>query len=114
MKLKVKRLLLRLLGLNFFLEELLFNLCKKKLKIWKLEAQEKIAEFIARGVITLLLVGLLGFASLFINLAIALYLNAAYNSSYLGFLIVAGVYMLLFLFVFIFKEARWFRKFFSR
>ena len=114
MKLKVKRLLLRLLGLDFLLQELLFNLFKKKLKIWKLEAQEKIADCIAKGVIMLLLVGLLSFGSLFINLAIAFSLNAAYDSFYLGFLIVAGVYILLFLFVFILKKARWFRKFFSR
>ena len=111
MKLKVTRLLFKLLSSNFVMGELI-NFFKKKWEHWKLVTQEKVAELIAKIIITLLLVSLLSVAFLFMNLALALYLNSILDSFYQGFLVVAGIYLLLFLIVLILKNTRWFRRMF--
>lgn len=69
----------------------------KRIQLFKLEAQEKAAEIIA----TLLLVfltGLMFFLMLiFISLALGNYLNQLLNSTYLGYAVLAGFFLLLLL-----------------
>lgn len=111
MKLKVIRLLVKLLSTSFILGEL-YDFFKKKLVHWKLVAQDKVAALITQIIIALFLVSLLSIAFFFMSLALALYLNTILESFYQGFLIVAGVYLLLFLSVLILKNKRWFRRMF--
>lgn len=68
-----------------------------QIELAKLDAQEQIEQVIKRLIIVLAWLLLGATIILFLLIALALYLNQMLNSSYAGFLIVAGIGMLVIL-----------------
>lgn len=70
----------------------------------KASAQEKLTEVISKLVI-LVAIGLVAlFVLMFLSVTVGLLLNDALDSSYLGFLIVTGFYILVLVFLFLIKN----------
>lgn len=70
----------------------------------KASAQEKLTEVISKLVI-LVAIGLVAlFVLIFLSVTVGLLLNDALDSSYLGFLIVTGFYVLVLIFLFLIKN----------
>ena len=89
MRLKLKKVLLRLLGFKLLLRKILKLLYKRMHSIQE-AVNQKLWRFFFKGLALLLLLGLLGLAFVFSMLALALYLNEVCYSTYQGFLLVAG------------------------
>ncbi len=75
-----------------------------KLEIYELKLKKQLAETIA-NVAALFLVAAFGFVALvFLSLALGLYLNYVFGSSFLGLLLVGGLYIVVGIIIFQFKE----------
>ncbi|MEL6358354.1 MAG: hypothetical protein AAFQ01_00260 [Bacteroidota bacterium] len=86
---RIKRLLLRLLGFELLAQELIRVVLRSVYSL-KTDFKKKLAALAVRATILLMVIGLLHCALLFGLGALALYLSALLGSSYQGFLIVAG------------------------
>ncbi len=119
MMLRNKKRLIRLLGLNFLIK-LASILLEKKISYCKKEIEQKFIQWVIKRVINItvkifgifLFVGLLSTTLLFMSLGLALYLNDLLHSVYQGFLIVGGIYLLLFFIIFTIKNKQWFQNIF--
>ena len=86
---RIKRLLLRLLGFELVTQELM-RLVIKSVYSLRADLKKKLAALAIRATILLLVIGLLHSALLLGLGALALYLSTLLGSSYQGFLIVGG------------------------
>ena len=86
---RIRRLIIRLLGLELLTQELV-RLLIRGVYNFKADLKKKLAALAMRAVILLLVVGLLHLALLFGLGALALYLSTLLGSSYKGLLAVAG------------------------
>ncbi len=86
---RIKRLLLRLLGFELVTQELI-RLVVKSVYSLRADLKKKLAALAIRATILLLVIGLLHGALLLGLGALALYLSALLGSSYQGFLIGGG------------------------
>lgn len=86
---RIKRILLRLLGIELFTQELI-RFVIRGLHSFRSDFKKKLAALAMKATILLIIIGLLQCA-LFLGLAgLALYLGTLLGSSYQGLLIVAG------------------------
>lgn len=86
---RIKRLLLRLLGFELLAQELI-RLTIRGVYSLKADFKKKLAALAIRATILLFVIGLLQFALLFGLGALALYLSTLLGSTYQGLLAVAG------------------------
>ena len=86
---RIKRLLLRLLGFELLAQELIRVVLRSVYSL-KTDLKKKLAALAVRATILLIVIGLLHCALILGLGALALYLNALLGSSYQGFFIVAG------------------------
>ncbi|MEO8962536.1 MAG: phage holin family protein [Ginsengibacter sp.] len=66
-----------------------------RINLFKLKAINKASSFLSTLVSTLILIAILVFVIFFISLAIALLIGEWIGSAYLGFFIVAGIYIII-------------------
>lgn len=71
----------------------------------RLETSEKVVTSAASLIYIIIIIFILSIFLLFILLALAAYLGKIWNDYYLGFITVAGIFLLIALFVFIFRKA---------
>lgn len=81
------------------------KLIEIRFEILKNEIQENISVIIARIVILVSMVLASLFILLFCSISLALYLSDLYNSPYTGFLIVAAIYLLILLVLYIVRNS---------
>lgn len=75
-----------------------------KLEIYELKLKKQLAETIA-SIAALFLVAAFGFVALvFLSLALGFYLNVVFGSSFLGLLVVGGLYIVIGIIIFRFKD----------
>ncbi|WP_374549976.1 hypothetical protein [Flavobacterium sp.] len=88
--------------------ELLYDRAEKytstSVKLLKLNAVDKTSDLVASLSLVTALIAILAIFSLFINIAISLYLGKILNDYALSFLIVSGFYLFIGILVFIFRE----------
>lgn len=72
--------------------------------LYKMKATEKAAEIVSSAIINLTLAFLAGFVLLFASLTLAFMLSDFLNNSYMGFLIVSGIYALITLLIYVTKD----------
>jgi hypothetical protein len=91
---------------SFFNEskQLLVDYVEARIELFKISVYEKIAT-VSAVLFSSLVIALAGFfVLLFLSISGGLYLGSLLDSNALGFLIVAGIYILLLLFVIIFRK----------
>lgn len=76
-----------------------------KVELTKIEAKEAISKIAAKIILYLSLFIILQFTIAFISLTVGLVINHAFDSRYMGFLIVTAVYILLMVIMFLKKDA---------
>lgn len=91
---------------SFFKEskQLISDYVEAKVELFKINAYEKIAQVSAVLFSSVIIVLAGFFVLLFLSISGGLYLGSLFNSNALGFLIIAGIYILLLLFVIIFRK----------
>jgi uncharacterized membrane protein YqjE len=86
------------------LKENLSGYIEARVALLKMEVREDVAKVITRA----LVFGVIAFLGLlfivFLSLGLALFINRYFQESYVGFYIVAGFYLLLFLIAIVFKK----------
>ena len=93
MEIKDKHGLLKLLNLDKILDNLI-GYVETRLDLYKIQFKEEIAKAI--GVLTLIMisVAVFGLMVVFLSLAVANELNAILNSNFIGFLVIAVLYLI--------------------
>lgn len=76
-----------------------------KVELTKIEAKEAISKIAAKIILYLSLFIILQFTIAFISLTVGLIINKAFDSRYMGFLIVTAVYILLMVIMFLKRDA---------
>ena len=109
MAIKFKRLLFRLLGGELLLAGLA-ELLSRVFTHFKEEIKKMLAALAAKAALFLLIWTLLRFALFFAFVALALYFNALLESTYLGFLLVAGGCVLTSFLLLLLSRVHWGRK----
>lgn len=104
--------------LSFFKVDSLFehltSFIESKVEIYKIEIKEDVAQSLSKMMVVLLL-GFIGtFFFLFFNIALGYYLGELLESLFLGFLIISGFYLLLFLLLYLLRNQLGFRQFFEK
>lgn len=74
------------------------------LELFRLNAIDKSADVISSLFSRLILVMVVAMFSLFINIALSIYIGKILNEMYLGFLIVSGIYLIISLIIFFFSD----------
>lgn len=87
----------------------IIGLVEARLELFKLEAKEEASPIIARLLVIILLGYFLVFTWFFLALGMGFLLNDLMESEYLGVLIIAGFHLLIFILIFIFRDAGWIR-----
>ena len=91
----------------FQVKEKVSELIKTKVDQLKLEFKAHLASVIGKAILCLALLLIAFLIILFVSLALAFYLNGLWESSFLGFLTVSGLYIIiLIVFVLFFKSQR--------
>lgn len=98
-----KKGLLNLLGFGSIVENFK-GLVDTKIKILKLEIKDELANAMSKILIGVVLINLLFFALLLLSIALSIYLGEIFNNYYLGFIGTGGIYIVLFIFLLVFKE----------
>lgn len=91
---------------SFFAEvkQLIADYLEARLKLLKIGAYEKIAKVTA-VLFSSIIITLLGFFLLFfLSISAGFYLGMLLNSNALGFLIIFGIYLILFIIIFVFRK----------
>lgn len=94
--------LLRFLKLDGVVDNLV-HLVESKIELAKLETKEEIAVILSKMAVFALLLTFGLFFLVFVSIALAYYLSALVKSAFLGFLIVSGIYLTLFLTIFLLR-----------
>lgn len=74
-----------------------------KIEIYELKTKRQIVNVISNFAVLALIVAFAMFLLLFLSLALGFYLNILLNSQYLGFLCVSFLYLVICIFLFVFK-----------
>ena len=98
-----KKGLLNFLKLDSIIENL-SGYIENKLEILKIELKEDAASLASRLILLIFLCTLALIILLFLSLAAGIVINLWLDSSYLGFLVIGGIYLLLLLVLIIFKN----------
>lgn len=80
------------------------SLVDTRVKILKLEIKEELAKAMSKILIGVVLINLLFFALLLFSVALSIYLGEVFGNYFYGFLTTGGIYLLLFIFLLIFKN----------
>lgn len=75
-----------------------------KLEIYELKVKEQLVEIISSFAALTLIISFGIFMIFFFSLALGFYFNIILNSGFLGFIIVGGLYMLICIFLILFKD----------
>ena len=94
MELKDKHGLIKLLKLDKILDNLV-GYVETRLELYKIQFKEEIAKAIGILVLIMISVAVFGLMVVFLSLAAANHLNTLLNSKFIGFLIIAVVYLIL-------------------
>jgi len=97
-----KSRLYKFLRLDSIVEHLT-GLLEARLELFKLEAKEEIAKILARVLAAMALAFLGVMIVVFLSFSLAVWFNAFLDSSYWGYFIVTGAYLLLFVLLIVFK-----------
>lgn len=74
------------------------------LELFRLNAIDKSADVVSSLFTRLILIMVVAMFSLFINIALSIYIGKLLNEMYLGFLIVSGIYLILSLIIYFFSD----------
>lgn len=85
-----------------------------KIELVKVEIREEAAGLISRVIVGFLLFFLAWFFVMFLSIAGGFYFGTLLNDTYLGFLVVAGIYFLLFLLLFLLRDHIGIKEFFEK
>lgn len=77
-----------------------------RIELIKLDAQVQLTEFVFSTVKILMLMMIAATVLFFINIALAMLINQMLESRYVGFLIMAGFYGIIFIIVYIYKDSK--------
>ncbi len=88
--------------------EHLVGFVETKSEILKLEIKEELAKIISRMLAWVVIVLLIALFCLFLSVALGNYLNGLWNSTYLGFAAVSGLFFLLWMVVLVLKRTSWY------
>ena len=94
MEIKDKLGLIKLLKLDKILDNLV-GYVETRLELYKIQFKEEIARAIGVLALIMISVAVFGLMVVFLSLAVANQLNSIWNSTFLGFLVVAVVYFVL-------------------
>ncbi len=108
-----KKGILSFLGVSNVLEQLK-ALVDTRVKIIKLELKDELAKFFSNALISLLLINILLFFIFLLSVGVCIYVGELLQSYYLGFFIVAGFYLFLFILLLIFKDKTGLKEFFEK
>lgn len=98
-----KKGLFNMLGFGSLIENVK-SLVDTRVKILKLEIKEELAKAMSKILIGVVLINLLFFALLLFSVALSIYLGEVFGNYFYGFLTTGGIYLLLFIFLLIFKN----------
>lgn len=82
----------------------LLGMVESRIQIAKIEAKEEVAEILAEALVRLSLALFAFIFFLFLNVALALWLGSLLQQEFVGFLIVAGFHILMFLILLLVKD----------
>ncbi len=108
-----KKGLLGLLGIDNIFESIK-KLVDTRMQIIKLELKDDLAKFLANAFLSLITISILLMAKLLISVGVSIYLGDVLQNYFLGFIIVAGFYILIFLLLLIFKNKIGLKEFFEK
>ena len=97
-----KSRLYKFLRLDSIVEHLT-GLLEARLEFFKIEAKEEIAKILARVLAAMVLAFLGVMIVVFLSFSLAVWFNALLESSYWGYFIVTGAYLLVFVLLIVFK-----------
>lgn len=104
--------------LSFFKVDSLFehltSFIESKVEIYKIEIKEEVAQSLSKMMIVLLFFFIGTFFFLFLNIALGYYLGALLESLFLGFLIISGFYLLVFLVLYLLRDQFKLEQFFEK
>ncbi|TRX61439.1 phage holin family protein [Fulvivirga sp. M361] len=98
-----KKGLLNFLKLDNIVEHFI-GLVESKIEIAKIEIKAELAQGISKGIVALLLIFFMALFFLFLNIAIALFIGHAVDNLGLGFLMVSGFYLVVFILLYLMKD----------
>lgn len=74
-------------------------------ELFKYQAIDKTAGVFSYVALRIVIAAVVGFALLFLNIGFAIWIGESLQSNYLGFMIIAGGYLLLTILLYIFRES---------
>lgn len=80
------------------------NLVESKIQLAKLETKEEIALILSKMTVFILLLTIGLFFVVFISFALAYYLGTALGETFIGFAVVAGIYLSLFVMLYLLRD----------
>ena len=98
-----KKGLLNFLKLDNIIEHFI-GLVESKIEIAKIEIKAELAHGISKGIVALLLIFFMALFFLFLNIAIAFFIGYAVDNMGLGFLMVSGFYLVVFIVLYLLKD----------
>lgn len=75
-----------------------------RVELFKIEIKDEVARVIAKGLVLLVVALAVFMALFFLSFSAALYINTWFQDSYAGFLLVAGIYLIAFILILIFRK----------
>jgi len=103
MEIKDKNKFIKLFKLDKILENLV-GYVETRLELYKVEFKEEVAKAIGAMAFIMVLVAVFGLMIVFLSLALANQLNAVLDSNYLGFLIIAVIYLISGILIIVYRE----------
>ncbi len=90
--------------------EHLIGFLETKSEILKLELKEELVRIIAKLVSSLVIIILIALFFLFLSVAVGNYLNVRWQSEYLGYAALGGVFFLLWMIMLLLKRSAWYHQ----
>lgn len=88
--------------------ELLYEKTKKytetSIELFKLNTIDKIADLVSSLFVRLILIMVVAMFTLFLNIALSLFIGTLLGETFLGFLIISGVYLVLYIIMFNYRK----------
>jgi uncharacterized membrane protein YqjE len=91
----IKDIIFKFFRLNNFVDHL-SGFVETRIALLKIEIQEEVTEIISKGLVLFLIFFFLFLFLMFLSLGLAIYLNRWFDDSYTGFLLVGGLYFVVF------------------
>lgn len=108
-----KKGLLGMLGINNIFDSIK-KLVDTRLQIIKLELKDDLAKFLANAFISIITINILLFAVLLISIGVSILIGESLQNYFLGFMIVASFYILIFILLLIFRNKIGLKEFFEK